>query len=94
MVTDSTIQTVDTCQGTVVSICSLWTFYTTQITLQMNACNQQTSTTINTQGIIVWCVIVLTWSQGPIKYNVSIKMNNIILTIIITTRTIIITQLS
>ena len=60
MVTDSTIQTVDTCQGTVISICPFWTFYTTQITLHRNAINQWTSTTIKTQGIIVWCAIVIT----------------------------------
>ena len=59
-VTDSTIQTVDTCQGTVISICPLWTFYTTQITLHRNAIKQSTSTTIKTQGIIVWYAIFVT----------------------------------
>ena len=61
-VTDSTIQTVDTCQGTVISIRPLWTFYTTQITLHRNAIKQSTSTTatIKTQGIIVWYAIFVT----------------------------------
>lgn len=62
MITDGTIQTVDACQGTFISIRSLWTFYTTQITLHRNAISQATNIYHNTktQGIVVWYVIVIT----------------------------------
>ena len=62
MVTDGTIQTVDTCQGTFISICTLWTFYTAQIALHRNVEGMQSITIVchnnNTQGIVVWYVIV------------------------------------